>query len=299
METQELLFNNGTVWAMSTSAWTGTDALLAEDLGKSDDEIPDIFRLGRKYLLSRDWRIKMRGSRSKINGLFSRIGQPFFLRGAYFVPNKNLIMAQEGWKKIEEYQKSIVDDLIENLPQIKADRIEKYPVLETAVWPNEQQVRTRFALKRVVFEVTGTSIKEGDVNDLIAAKSEFQKELKEEYENLKREILAEAHLAIVENCEEIAKKILETGDKVTKATLKKPRQIIDQYDNVASILDADEIRTEVDKLKTTVLLAEAKEIREDWAVAKNFAAAMRTIGENIGDLSGINREGRAKRKVEF
>ena len=299
METQELLFQSGTVWAMSTSTWSGTDALLASDLGKNDDEIPDIFRLGRKFLLPKEWRVKMQGSRSKINGLFSRIGRPFFLRGAYFVPNKNLVMAQEGWKKIEEYQESIVDDLIENLPQIKTERIEKYPVLAEAVWPNEQHVRNRFALKRVIFEVTGTSVKEGDVNELIKAKQEFQQELKQEYENLKREILAEAHRAIVENCEEIARKILATGDKITKATLKKPRQIVDQYDNVAAILDADEIRSEVDKLRTTVLTAEAKEIREDWAVAKEFATAMKKIGENIGDLTGINREGRAKRKVEF
>ena len=241
----------------------------------------------------------MQSSRSKINGLFNRIGQPFFLRGAYFVPNANLLVAREGWTKIEEYQQANVNDLVENLNQIMLDRIEQYPVLAKATWPTEQQIRSRFALKRIVFEVTGTSAKEGDVDDLIMAKQEFQEELKREYDDLKREILAEAHRAIVENCEEISRKILETGDTITKTTLKKPQQIIAQYDNVASILDSDEIKAEVDKLRATVLTVEAKDIRTDWAVGKEFGTAMRAIGENIGDLSGINKEGKAKRKVDF
>ena len=299
METQELLFQSGTVWAMSTSSWSSTDALLASDLGKSDEEIPDIFRLGRKYLLPKEWRIRMQSSRSKISGLFGRIGQPFFLKGAYFVPNRNLLLAQEGWKGIVEFQNSNVDALIENLDQIKVDRVVQYPVLAKALWPTESQVRSMFALKRVVFEVTGTSVKEGDVDTLIEAKQQFQAELKQEYDKLKEEILAEAHKAIIETCDEIAKAILVTGDAITKTTLKKPRRIIEQYENVAAILDADSIRVEVEKLKAIVNEAEAKEIRENWAVAKEFGTALRSLGESIGDLSGINTEGRAKRKVDF
>jgi NAD-specific glutamate dehydrogenase len=132
---------------------------------------------------------------------------------------------------------------------------------------------------------------------LIEAKRQFQVELRQAYEEYKNEIFREAHEAIITACEEINQKIMETGEKVTEATLKKPRRIIDDYMTVASIFDLGEVKAEVAKLKDQLDGVVAKDIRNDWGVAKEFASNLKALGESIGDLSGYNREGRVKRQV--
>jgi len=297
METEKLLFENGTVWAVSTSGWRGADSLSADDLGKNASEIPDIFKLGSKYLIPDEVRISLNGASCKVAAFMSRIGKPFFLKGAWFVPDKHLLAAREGIETIRQEQHAVVEDMLSHYPDIKQEMIEKYPVLVNANWPTEDKIRDRFSIRYIVFEVSGAEAKQADPAELIEAKRQFRAELRQAYEDYKNEILREAHDAIIEVCEEINRKIMQTGEKITEATLRKPRRIIDDYMTVASIFDLDEVKAEVAKLKNQLDNAVAKEIREDWSVQKEFAKSLKALGETIGDLSGYNREGRLKRQV--
>ena len=300
MDTQELLYQNCTVWAVSTSNWTGSDKLTAEDLDKSSDEIPDIFKLGNKYLIPHELRVKLNSPRQQVQGLMNRLGRQFLphLKGVYVIPNSNLQLAREGVETIQERQEAIVEDLLQNKDQIRWEMGNEYPQLEGIEWPPDDKIRSRFAIRKLVFTVTGVEMNEADPDDLIQAKQEFQEELKQAYDELKDEILKEAHMAIMGVCENLTARILETGEKVTETTLKKPKRIIDQYMNVAGLFDSEGIRAQVDALKAVVETAEAKEIREDWEVAQRFAETLKGLGDNIGDLSGINSEGQRKRVLK-
>lgn len=296
---QTLVYENGTVWAISTSTWGGNDRLRAADLGLEDNQVEDIFKLGTKSLISDQTRIFLQGARSKVQGLMGRIGRPFLIRGTYFVPNRSLPMAQEGLNRIRAEQKERVEEFLTRYEEIKADRINQYPVLKDASWPTYEQIRRAFDIKYLVFEVRGAEARETDPADLIEAKRKFAAELNGAYEELRDEILKEAHKAIVDTCEDIATKILETGEKITAATLKKPKSIIEQYLNVASIFDSNAIKAEIARLQETLNSVEAKDIRSDNVTAENFARAMRSLGDDIGDLSGYNSEGRLKRKLNL
>lgn len=296
---QNLVFENGTVWAVSTSTWGGNDKLRAADLGLEESEVEDIFKLGSKSLISDNTRIYLQGTRSKVQGLMGRLGRPFFLRGAYFIPNRALTLAQEGLNKIKIEQGERVEAFIQKYEEVKADRINQYPVLKDADWPTPEKIRRAFNIRFLVFEVRGASVTETDPAELIEAKKKFAQELNGAYEELKDEILKEAHKAIVDTCEDIAAKILESGDKITQATLKKPKSVIEKYLNVASIFDSDAIRKEIDRLKETLEGVEAKDIRTDNVTAERFAQSMRKLGDDIGDLSGYNSEGRLKRKLNL
>jgi hypothetical protein len=94
--TQATLYQRGTVWIVNTSIWTGADKLQADDLGKESEDIPDIVRLGNKYMIPHEWRLKLQTPRGKIAGLMTRIGRSFFINGAYFVPDSKLLLAKEG-----------------------------------------------------------------------------------------------------------------------------------------------------------------------------------------------------------
>ena len=211
MDTQQLLFENGTVWAVSTSGWTGADRLQADDLGKNADEIPEIFKLGSKYLIPDEWRVALNSSSGKVSAVMSRIGKPFFMRGAWFVPNKYLVAAREAIDKISETQNAIVEDFLEHYYEIRQEMIDQYPVLYNATWPNEDQIRRKFKIRYVVFEINGAQVNETDPDDLIAAKRQFQSDLKAEFDEYKNQILREAHEAIIDVCEELNQKIMETG----------------------------------------------------------------------------------------
>jgi hypothetical protein len=147
---------------VSTSGWTGADRLQAHDLGKDAEEIPDIFKLGSKYLIPHEVRIRLNGASGKVAALISRIGKPFFLKGAWFVPNKYLLAAKEGLEKIKQEQQATVDDLIDHKAEIQQEMVEKYPVLANAEWPSEEKIRNRFNIRYIVFEVTGAEATEAD-----------------------------------------------------------------------------------------------------------------------------------------
>ena len=298
-EVSKTLFQNGSVWAVSTSTYAATDNLKASDLDKNAEDVLDIFKLGKKYLMPNDVRLELGGIRVKVNAFMDRFSSPFFLRGARFVPFKHTLIVKEGLELLRENHKKIGQKFVENYPMLRAEMIEKYPVLETAKWPSGEQILEKFQVKWVVFEVNGVGGKETDPEDLMSAKAEFQAELKAEYDKLKDETLKEAHASLIEACDAIAKKIFETCEKFTKATINKPLAIIEKYTMVAELFDLDDIKAKVVELKATLEMVDAKTIRDDWTTAKDLGNSLKKLADDLDDLSGYSADGSVKRKIKF
>ena len=299
MNTEQTLMENCTLWAVPSSGWTGTDKLQPEDIGKSEDEIPDIFKLGTKKLLPYEERIKLNRPRNKIAGFMKKIGKPFLLRGVTVVPNKNLALAKAGIDAIIQEQTEVVNNFLERYDVIKAERILQYPVLQQADWPEPDKIRDAFKIKVIVFEITNTKAKKTDPEELIAIKEEYANQYKESLNELKNTLIGNAHKVIIDNCVEIANRIFNQTGKITEATLKKPRNLIKEYEDIASLFDIDEIKAKVAELKKVVNNVTAKDIKNSTEIAENFAQAVKKLGEDIGDLSGINESGQVKRIVKM
>jgi hypothetical protein len=299
MDTQEIMFKNGSIWVVGTSTWTGKDKLLPQDLGISAEQVDDNISLGRKELLDKSWRIRLNRARGMVVSLMNEIGESArFLKSAWFVPDRNFLVAKEGLERVAALQAKVVEDLIEVYEQIKAERIERHPNLRDAAWLTPDKIRSQFNVKWYVFEITNTTVSEADPEEILQVKREFQEELREALDETKEMFVREAQVAIVDVCEAITNQIIiEDPQKITETTLKKPKKLIKKYLDIAAIFDAGEIKAEVEKLKTLLDETEAKTIRKDWEVARNFAKALEKAGDSIGDLSGINKEGRVKRKV--
>ena len=228
--TEEVLSQNFCIWATSTSGWAGTDKLLAEDLGKDPDEIPDIFRLGSKFLLPRDDRISLQAS-SQVSQFMGTIGRPFIQRSQWLVPIKLVLMAKEGMEKIKARRGDKVELMLTNYEEIKRRRIVQYPVLADASWPTPDEIRDKFSVKWLVYKIEGVgSASQTDPETLQEVYNEFRGELVDAYKDFTATILKEAHVAIMEACDEISNKVLVTGEKITETSLKRPRRIIEKYD---------------------------------------------------------------------
>jgi len=301
MNVEETLNKSGSVWIVSTSSWTGTDRLTPGDLDKDPTDIPDIFKLGSKYIIPNDVRLSLQGAPQRVRGFMNTVGHQYLpeVKSAWFVPDKYLLVAKEGLEKILAARMETVNSVIERMPEIKDQMIEEYPVLADVEWPSEEAIRAKFSIKWVVFEVSGVSAQQTDPDALIEAKAEFRANLNKAHDEYIAEILKEVHGAIIESCEEISNRILETGDAVTKATLNKPRNIIEKYMTVANLFDLEDIKVKVEELKQVVDAADAKEIRNNWDSAKKLGENLRKLGDDIGDLSGLSSDGRAKRRIKF
>jgi len=53
---------------------------------------------------------------------------------------------------------------------------------------------------------------------------------------------------------------------------------------VATVFDLDDIKVKVEELKSVIDAADAKEIKDQWNVAKAFGENLRKLGDDIGDL---------------
>jgi len=298
---EETLNKSGSVWIVSTSSWTGTERLSPGDLDKDPTDIPDIFKLGSKYIIPNSVRLALQGAPQRVRGFMNTVGHQYLpeIKSAWFVPDKYLLIAKEGLEKILAARMEVVDEVVSEMPQLKKQMIEEYPVLADVEWPSDEAIRAKFSIKWIVFEVSGISANQTDPDTLIEAKNEFRKELSDAYEEYKDTILRETKTAIIETCEDISNRILETGDTVTKATLNRPRKIIEKYMTVATMFDLDEVRVKIAELKEVMDSADATEIKDQWNVAKALGENLRKLGDDIGDLSGLSSDGRAKRRIKF
>lgn len=297
-DTEQIFLENGTVWFVSTSGYSGRDKLRPEDIGKTPDEILDIIQLGSKKIIPDDVRIRLNKPRSQVTSLMDKVGKHFLhFKGAWFVPNSRFMLAKEGLDNIQANANVILDDFIENLPQIKEEMIAEYPMLATAEWPTEKKIRRRFGVSVTVCQVQGVSIQETDAEELAEAKRKFQQDLNESYEEYKEQILIEAKIAIIEACQEISDRLAK-GEKITENSLKKPKRVVDDYLNIAEIFDIASVKLEVNNLKMRLNNIAAEQLRNDYSVAQAFAKNMKDIAGSIGDLSGIDKDGLAKRTVK-
>lgn len=297
---EQTLKKTGSIWIVNTSSWTGTNRLTPEDIGKDSADIPDIVKLGSKYIIPKDVRLKLQGGNQGVRGIMKILDIDQFLPGiksAWFVPDSKLLALKESLEAYREKRRNVAREIAEDIPDIRRQMIEKYPMLAEVEWPGEQAILEQVDVKWTVLEVSGVTTNETDSDALIAAKQEFRENLTEKYNEYIKEILKEAHTAIIESCEEISKRILDTGDAVTAATLKKPQKVIDKYMLVAENFDLDDIKAKINELKGVVDAADSKEIKDRWDIAREFGTTLRKIGDEVGDLSGITSDGRAKRRI--
>lgn len=296
--TEQVFLQNGTVWFISTSSWTAEDKLRPEDIGKKPEDILNIITLGSKKLLPDEIQVKLKKPRSQVSSLMDRLGKHFMhFKGAWWVADKNFLLAKKGLEKIVETQNLIVDDLIANMPSIKAEMLEQYPMLADAEWPSDKHIRRKFGIKITVCQIQGANMKEADLEELAQAKRDFRNQLTSAYEEYKNQILIETQTAIIEACKEISDKI-KKGERITESTMKKPRRVVEDYLNVTEVFDIEEVKMKVRELKEKLDGVDAESLRNQWSVAEAFAKTMKTMAGQIGDLAGLSIDGNVKRVVK-
>jgi hypothetical protein len=302
MTDQDYISQSCTLWAIKTSGWPATDSISPSDLDLRAEDIPDNFRLGRKYLIGDDWRVKLGRPRSKITNFMESIGKRYIVSSIWAVPNKYLEFVNDWFEKLKTEQTNVVSDFLETYETIKEERIAKYPVLSEATWPEPESIKKAFKIQTFVFEMGTAKANKADPEELIAIKKKYSVELDQSVKELTDLYVEKAHQDIIENCKTLAATILENKKRITKTTLKKPIELVRQYDDIVSMFNSgknNEVKEEIGKLKILVSSVTAKQIRERGPISEQFTRSIREIGKNIGDLSGIGSDGQVKRTLQI
>ena len=299
---EEQMNELGSIWVIRTrSPWSGTEKLTAEDIGKDPDEISKIIRLGRKEIAPKDVVLKLQGSAQRVRAFMENLPaqQALGIHSAWWVNDRQFIAANEGLKKILQERTEIVRKIANNMDKIKDEMVAEHPWLKNAMWPTSKQLFNRFKIEWKVYQFSGASEKSTDPEEVIALKREMNKNLEKDFNEYKEVALRAAKTDLINSIEEISNRILETGDAVTKATLNRPKKIIEKYKAVAEFFDIDSVKVKIDEVKAILNKADPKKIKNDWAISKQLGENLRKLGDDIGDLSGLSTDGRAKRRIKF
>jgi hypothetical protein len=301
VDLQQQFFERGCIWLISTSGYTGADSLNADDVGIV--ELPDIIvdgeaKLGSKYVLPKETRVKLMNFRSEIQTLMKRVAKPFVVgKSMWFVSYSKMEYAKERIDAIKARLKATIKDVVDNLEEIKAERIAQYPQLANARWKTPKEIEESFEIRIVAFEISGVNINKADPEELIALKRQSNEELKATMNEWKDLTLKDAQQAIINACAEITEKISK-GEKITEATLKKPRRVVDEYLTVAEVFDLPQVKAHVNSLKNQLDGVNAETIRNSFNVAQEFALALENIGKSVGEITGLSSDGSVKRIVK-
>jgi len=300
-ESQEKIAENCTLWVIKTKGWAATGKLAPEDMGLREEDVSDIFRLGRKYLIPDEWRIRLNQPRGKVTYGLEKVikAKRYIVSSIWAVPNSKLEMTDQWIDKLIQEQKEVVEDFLISYDTIKGNMIEKYPSLENADYPSPESIRNEFKIEPIVFEIGTTRLNKADPEQLIKIKQKYAEKYETNVKELTNLYVEKAHQQIIDTCKDITNRIMDGGKRVTKTTLKKPMELVKEYEAIASMFDDSEIKEEVEKLRVIVSSTSASQIREKGPIAEGFAEAIATIGKNIGDLSGVSADGRVKRQLKF
>jgi len=298
---QDILEQNTTLWVIQTKGWPGTEKLIPEDLNIQDVDVDEIFKLGRKDLIPYEWRVKLNRPRTKITYGMEKVikAKRHIVSSIWAVPNSKLEITDKWIQAVIQEQKDVVEEFISQYEDVKNQMINNHSSLTEECYPTVDKIRNEYKIIPFVFQTSATKIDKADPQDLIAIKEKYA----EKYENNIRELtdvyVNKAHEQIIEVCRDITNRIMDGGKKVTKTTLKKPLELVKEYEAIASLFDDEKIKSEVNALKALVSSTSADQIRRKGPVSEKFAEAIASIGKNIGDLSGVSENGRVKRKLNL
>lgn len=297
---QEVLMENCTLWALNTSGWAGTDKLSAQDLGKDESDIPDIFTLGNKKLLPYGERIALNRPRTKLVNGFRKLGMPFPIRAIHVIPNDRVMLAKACLEERIAENKANLESFLGRYDEIREAQIKRYPILENAEWPDPDTIRKAFKIKYMVFEIANTKVRITDPEELAQLKTEYADELKKSLSELKQIYIEQGRKVIIDNCKLIHDRIMNSTGKITIATLKKPQKLIEDYEAIAGLFDLDEVKEKINQLKAVLGNVTSKDIKASASIAENFARAIKKLGDDIESMpSDVDETGRVRRVVEL
>ena len=157
------IFHDGILVDVHVHYWSGAKLLTAQDLGLSEEEVSEAFKLGKKELIPAEIMKQFRTLEGKARYVVESNSFSFPVGHANFLPKKR---AEKVFRELETYKDAydqLTDDLIRNYPQYKEQMRPVY--LEAAEKAYINQLPTGVS----EFSIEGEEVKKQEfINNYIA-----------------------------------------------------------------------------------------------------------------------------------
>lgn len=300
------LFQDGFLVSVHVSKWSMSTSLNKEDVKFSDkDEVPAIFKLGRKMLIEQEvfnqfGRLESRARRYLDSHSFN-----FHIAEAHFVPKKKIAVVLDTLDKFKQEYLALRDNFVENYEAHKTKVLETYVDLADELrgeYPDAKDIKGKFDFNVSLFELRmPQELGEVDIQSLITrdkaeatVKQEMENRLKDHYkqsltkiETFTQEAATVLRGQVVSMCKTVKDKIA-SGEVVSKRNIQMIREEIANF-RTLNFFEDKAVEDELDKLGQIV--AGNVNYKTDKEALEELNAALGGVMEratNISDLADIS-----------
>jgi len=320
------LFNDGALVYVMVSGWTGSIMLTNEDMGLTNDEVVDAFKLGRKMLVPDEIitefrRIENQARRSADfpNGLKFPIGT------SRFVPKGNIAKVIETLQDCKIKYLALAESLANNLDALresmipmytdaaekaylqqkpagvetfsiddeeakKAKFIQDYLDKVKTCYPSAEAVKAKFDIQWTLYEV-GESTSE-------FATEEWKTQTRNQLQDFVNDVVGQLRAETVTLCTHVADAI-KNGKVVRTATINSLKDFIDKFKGLNFVGDA-RIEEELNAFKRDVLDPHTSEELSAPEMQAEMGRRLAIITEAASDVTDISAvTGQYKRKIAW
>lgn len=324
MQSLEKVFGKGCLLDLNVRQWTAEKQLQPEDLGLRKQEVPESYRLGRKKLIPTEAIRQMHHWEYLARKVVSDHSFPFPFGEARFVSRTELddcikelddvisnfdASADELVRKYSEHKiamraeftKAAQDayrrraTLCGGLSQPEDEYVNEFLERVDRAYPNEGQLRSKYSMTYVVFQVSLPDITRATYED-IARDGERIRVLREAFQMSVEQRVRQFVEDTVGSLRQQARKDLDRAastlrnGRPSSATFKIIRKMIERYERMDMFGD-DEFKRHLREFKTRVLNRyDAEQVREDDELRSKIlqdVEALSSVAINSASISQL------------
>lgn len=289
----EKIFDDGVLIDLDVGCWSGHSTLRPEDLGLRKDQVPDIFKLGRKRLVAIGALAPIKQVERQAREFLRGWGFRFPIAGARFVPKGSLGTVVERMDTLEKDFHHEVQVFLEHYDGHKEQMLQKYAAYRQALeayYPTPDALERTFSFNYVIYATA--------VPEEAGLSAERRNALQERMAAFTDEVVSELRKQTQVLFQKVAAK-LARGEIVKQGTFEKIRLFTQRFE-LLNFLDDREILDRLRRLRIMVdnLGGAALDVTTAPDLRTGIQTAVDDLVKAAGDLSDIDKvTGDYKRRI--
>ena len=254
---KESIWVSGILLDLNIFWWKGYIQLTATDIDKQQDEIPDIYRLGKKRMLKSDVFVPFQTLESQARVELNNSSYNFIVDKVRFIPYNQLDEVINMFNVIKEEFDLNRDLFVSSYEQNKSEFLNKYPdVAEKIIgnYPKIQDLYYKFDFSWKMLElslprdVSTIALSEQRKGFLVEQYAKGRENLNSQLDDWVLQVSRQMRKTIITTCENMQKTLLD-GNIIRPSTLSKARETIERVKEMNFIGDEeiDNILTQFEK----------------------------------------------------
>ena len=302
---QSALFLDGCLVDLRISYWRGKRPLSAQDLGLDNQDVPDIFTLGRKLVIPRSALARFERIDARAHYLIDQFTFPFPTGRARFVPYSVLPQVVEELKALKQQFNEQVEQFLDKYEDYRQEMIDKYPEYAEALsrgYSSASDLRKRFHNEHTLYEVSlpkNIRFKAVEERDAVADAEAKRRALEQAEEEYKRQFQSQIDEFLGSSVGKLREAVgdsvlklsgrIQKGDAVTKQSLDSLKRTIERFRTLNFIGDK-EVESKLSGLEA--LIPESGKKFEEGAFKQSFTTALDSVTSTLmeSDISSVTGE---------